>query len=40
MSDITLRVIEGLVLYDIFRIFVNLTLRLTLGLLKGENDAE
>ena len=41
MSEITLRVIEGLVLYDLFRIFVNLTLRLAHGALnQGDNDAE
>ena len=41
MSEITLRVIEGLVLYDLFRIFVNLTLRLAYGALnQGDNDAE
>ena len=40
MSEVTLRVIEGLVLYDLFRIFVNLTLRLVLGVLKGDSDAE
>lgn len=40
MSEMTLRVIEGLVLYDLFRIAVNLTLRLVLSVLKGEDDAE
>ena len=40
MSEITLRIIEGLVLYDLFKIFVNLTLRLFLGALKGEENAE
>ena len=38
MSEMTLRVIEGLVLYDLFRIAVNLTLRLVLSVLKGEGD--
>jgi hypothetical protein len=40
MSEMTLRIIEGLVLYDLFKIFVNLTLRLALGVLQGEKDAE
>ena len=40
MSEMTLRVIEGLVLYDLFRIAVNITLRLALSVLKGEEDAE
>jgi hypothetical protein len=40
MSEMTLRVIEGLVLYDLFRIAINLTLRLLLGVLKGDKDAE
>ena len=40
MSEITLRIIEGLVLYDLFKIFVNLTLRLFLSALQGEKDAE
>ena len=38
MSEITLRVIEGLILYDLFRIAVNLTLRLVLGVLQGDKD--
>ena len=40
MSEMTLKVIEGLVIYDLFRIAVNLTLRLILGVLKGDEDAE
>ena len=41
MSSITLNVIEGLVIYDLCRIFISLTLRLISGLLtKGDNDAE
>ena len=32
MSEVTLRIIEGLVIYDLFRIFINLTLRLAFGL--------
>ena len=41
MSEITLRIIEGLVIYDLFKIFVNLTLRLAHGALnQGDNDAE
>jgi hypothetical protein len=38
MSEMTLRIIEGLVLYDLFKIFVNLTLRLALGALQGDKD--
>jgi len=41
MSEMTLRIIEGLVMYDLFKIFVNLTLRLALNALPGgEKDAE
>ena len=40
MSEMTLRIIEGLVLYDLFKIFVNITLRLAFGALGGEKDAE
>tara|TARA_B100000902_G_scaffold56610_1_gene63425 strand:+ start:3464 stop:3589 length:126 start_codon:yes stop_codon:yes gene_type:complete len=41
MSEMTLRIIEGLVLYDLFKIFVNLTMRLAFGALsQGDNDAE
>ena len=40
MSDMTLRVIEGLVLYDLFRIGLNLTLRLLLGVTQGEEDGK
>lgn len=40
MSEITLRVVEGLVLYDLFKIFINLTLRLVFGVFQGENDGE
>lgn len=40
MSEITLRVIEGLILYDLFRIGINLTLRLVLDALQGDKDAE
>ena len=40
MSEVTLRVIEGLVIYDLFRIFINLTLRLAFGLTKGEKDGD
>ena len=36
MSEMTLRIIEGLVLYDLFKIFINLTLRLALGVLNKE----
>ena len=39
MSELTLRIIEGLILYDMFKIFVNITLRLILGLIQGEKDA-
>lgn len=38
MSEMTLRIIEGLVLYDLFKIFVNLTLRLVFGALQGDKD--
>ena len=41
MSEMTLRIIEGLIIYDLFKIFVNLTLRLAYGALnQGDNDAE
>jgi len=41
MSEMTLRIIEGLVLYDLFKIFVNITLRLVYSVLQGEEeDAE
>ena len=40
MSEMTLRIIEGLVLYDLFKIFVNITLRLAFGAIQGEEDAE
>ena len=38
MNDITLRIIEALVLYDIFKLFINLTLRVFLGVLQGDNN--
>lgn len=41
MSSITLNVIEGLVIYDLIRIFISLTIRLVTSLLiKGDDDAE
>ena len=40
MSEITLRVIEGLVIYDLFRIALHLTLRLFIGVTQGDNDAK
>ena len=41
MSEMTLRIIEGLILYDLFKIFINLTLRLVIGELPGgDKDAE
>ena len=41
MSNITLNVIEGLVIYDLIRIFISLTIRLVTGLLiKGDDDAK
>jgi len=40
MSEITLRVIEGLVIYDLFRIALHLTLRLFMGVTQGDKDAE
>ena len=39
MNESTLRIIEALILYDLFKIGVNLTLRLVLGTLEGEKDA-
>ena len=38
MSEMTLRIIEGLVIYDLFKIFINLTLRLAYGVLGEEKD--
>lgn len=38
MNEMTLRIVEGLILYDLFKIFVNLTLRLVLGVLQGDNN--
>jgi hypothetical protein len=38
MSELTLRVIEGLVIYDLFRIGLNLTLRLLLGVTQGDKN--
>ena len=41
MSEMTLRIIEALVLYDLFKIFVNLTMRLAFGAFnQGDTDAE
>tara|TARA_B100000886_G_C20035618_1_gene331666 strand:+ start:183 stop:308 length:126 start_codon:yes stop_codon:yes gene_type:complete len=41
MSEMTLRIIEGLVIYDLFKIFINLTMRLAFGAFnQGDNDAE
>lgn len=40
MDESTLRIIEALILYDLFKIGVNLTLRLILGLTQGEEDAQ
>ena len=40
MSEMTLRIIEALILYDLFKIFVTITLRLVHGVLQGEQDAE
>jgi hypothetical protein len=40
MSEITLRVIEGLVIYDLFRIGLHLTLRLFIGVTQGDEDAK
>lgn len=41
MNEMTLRIIEGLILYDLFKIFINLTLRLVIGALPGgEKDGE
>ena len=40
MNESTLRIIEALILYDLFKIGVNLTLRLILGLTQGEENGE
>ena len=40
MSEMTLRIIEGLILYDLFKIFLILTLRLTLVALQVDKDVE
>ena len=40
MDESTLRIIEALILYDLFKIGVNLTLRLILGLTQGEENGE
>ena len=40
MSEMTLRIIEGLVLYDLFKLFINLTLRLALSALEGGKKDE
>ena len=40
MSELTLRVIEGLVIYDLFRVGLNLTLRLLLGVTQGDSNAK
>ena len=40
MSEMTLRIVEGLVIYDLFKIFINLTLRLAFGALGEDKDAE
>ena len=40
MSSITLNVIEGLIIYDLCRIFLGLTISLVTSLLtKGDKDA-
>ena len=40
MNEATLRIIEALILYDLFKIGVNLTLRLLLGVIGGEEDGK
>lgn len=40
MSELTLRVIEGLVIYDLFRIALHLTLRLFLGVTQGDENGK
>ena len=40
MSEMTLRVIEGLVIYDLFRIGLHLILRLIFGVTQGEEDGK
>ena len=38
MNEATLRIIEALILYDLFKIGVNLTLRLLLGVMGGGEE--
>jgi len=40
MNEGTLRIIEALILYDLFKIGINLTLRLILGTMQGDEDAK
>ena len=40
MNEATLRIIEALILYDLFKIGINLTLRLILGTMQGDEDAK
>ena len=40
MNESTLRIIEALILYDLFKIGINLTLRLILGTMQGEEDGK
>lgn len=40
MSEITLRIIEALLLYDLFKVFIGITLRLVHNALQGDQDAE
>ena len=40
MNEATLRIIEALILYDLFKIGINLTLRLILSTMQGEENGE
>lgn len=40
MSEMTLRIIEALIIYDLFKILINLTMRLAFGVLGGDDNAE
>lgn len=40
MNDITLRIIEALVIYDIFKILLQLFLTIVLGITQGDNNGK
>lgn len=40
MESSTLKIIEALIIYDLFKIGINLTLSLLLGVLKGEDNGK